>query len=261
MADADARTLYGDRPPMIGPPPDRQSGGHEASQLVDCGSCLDIAGHNGHDARIPNPQTSLVDILSTSSPRESESSPRSEVACRTLAVACIAGYGACKIAAWQSTLCADPRDVEMMCAGTSSRRCTPASSGYRSWLALMPLSEIIKWGVAAKREDPCGAPAMDKPRVAPRQWTSNRSHARRPPKIRDILVANTRCERAINAVLSLHGVLEARPACGLAVAVAGPPPQAKEKKPRAPCTPVPIVQNTCESTLCADLGKARRRLM
>ncbi|KAI0727675.1 hypothetical protein C8Q72DRAFT_795741 [Fomitopsis betulina] len=123
MADADARTLYGDRPPMIGPPPDRWSGGHEASQFVDC----------GWDGMAT---TSLVDTLSTSSPRESESSPRSEVACRTLAVAvgsrgtahtsrlrsstdgqCIAGYGACKIAAWQSTLCADPRDVEMMCAG------------------------------------------------------------------------------------------------------------------------------------------------
>lgn len=35
--DADARTLYGDRPPMIGPRADRQSGDHEASQFVECG--------------------------------------------------------------------------------------------------------------------------------------------------------------------------------------------------------------------------------
>ncbi|KAI0723658.1 hypothetical protein C8Q72DRAFT_57727 [Fomitopsis betulina] len=137
-------------------------------------SCLDIVGHNGHDARIPNPQTSLVDTLSTSSPRESESSLRSEVACRTLAVAvgsrgtahtsrlrsstdgqCIAGDGACKIAAWQSTLCADPRDVEMMWVGTSSRRCTPASSGYRSWLAWVCTGMR---GVVAQPKKKCGAP-------------------------------------------------------------------------------------------------------
>ncbi|KAI0726393.1 hypothetical protein C8Q72DRAFT_887711 [Fomitopsis betulina] len=166
-------------------------GGHEASQFVEYGWDGVATAMPRHRwpkrPRCAHTKSSFINSLGTSSPRDSESSPRFEVACRTLAVACIAGDGACKIAAWQSTLCADPRDVEMMCAGTSKspvyarllglplstsvgpyrdegRRCLRYSAApLTSAKKIMPLSNLKTIMIAA-------SPRNVKTRAAPRQW-------------------------------------------------------------------------------------------
>ncbi|EPT02245.1 hypothetical protein FOMPIDRAFT_1059303 [Fomitopsis schrenkii] len=122
--------------------------------------CLDIAGQNGHDARIPNPQTS---------PTDTSNSPP--------AIARIAGDGACKIAAWLSTLCAGSSDVEMVCVGMSKAPVyarivgLPLSTSRARrpwhWHKNMPLPNLKAMpGGASPRniEDACGAPAMEKKR-------------------------------------------------------------------------------------------------